>query len=100
MSGDITSLLDANKVVNELPLEEFTDKEKETVVGTSSRLMLGNDFDDMDPGWTFTKMFKNCTTLVDASELELPSTTLRVQCYERMFEGCTSLSAGPKMLPA
>ena len=37
--------------------------------------------------------------VTDASELELPATTLANYCYGSMFKGCTSLSAAPE-LPA
>ena len=47
----------------------------------------------------FDSMFKNCTNLIDVSNLILPATTLISSCYSQMFNGCTSLIATPK-LPA
>ena len=44
-------------------------------------------------------LFSGCTALSDASELELPSTTLAYYCYTYMFRGCTSLATAPA-LPA
>ena len=44
-------------------------------------------------------LFKANTTLIDASELLLPATTLAAQCYYDMYIGCTSLTTAPK-LPA
>ena len=37
--------------------------------------------------------FANCTLLTTAPEL--PATTLRQQCYYRMFDGCSSLTTAP-----
>lgn len=47
----------------------------------------------------FYGLFDSCDTLVDASGLMLPATTLADQCYCQMFEKCTSLVAAPE-LPA
>lgn len=46
----------------------------------------------------FRDFFDGCN-IVDASQLELPSTTLATQCYYGMFHNCASLSAAPA-LPA
>ena len=45
----------------------------------------------------FKNLFKNCTTLIDASELSLPKTTKK-SCYEGMFYGCTSLTTSPVLI--
>ena len=47
----------------------------------------------------FARFFRTCTGLSDASELLLPVTALANNCYESMFESCTSLTAAPE-LPA
>ena len=47
----------------------------------------------------FFRLFYNCSTLVDASNLILPATTLTRNCYAYMFEGCSSLTTAPE-LPA
>ena len=47
----------------------------------------------------FLWLFGANTTLTDASELQLPATTLTAECYESMFYGCTSLTTAPA-LPA
>ncbi len=49
--------------------------------------------------YVFFGLFKNNTTLTDASELLLPATTLTNACYQQMFDGCTNLTKAPK-LPA
>ena len=45
-------------------------------------------------------LFKNNVYLTDASELVLPWGNLASDCYESMFEGCTSLVTAPTILPA
>ena len=47
----------------------------------------------------FSNLFRQCTTLIDASNLKLPATTLSNLCYYQMFYGCTSLTEAPA-LPA
>jgi len=43
----------------------------------------------------FYGLFKDFTSLYDASELVLPSDTLSTGCYCEMFRGCTSLTTTP-----
>ena len=47
----------------------------------------------------FKLLFSNSSSLVDASDLILPATTLTKNCYDSMFDGCTSLVQAPE-LPA
>ena len=47
----------------------------------------------------FYELFAGNTTLIDASELLLPATTLTYACYQSMFWGCDNLTTAPK-LPA
>ena len=47
----------------------------------------------------FDSLFRGCHTLINASELQLPATTLVESCYGRMFYGCNQLIAAP-VLPA
>lgn len=75
VGGDIMSLLYG---------DEFTGQE--TVFPTDSR-------------YTFYHLFKDNTSLVDASDLILPAVTLVTECYDSLFYGCTSLIA-PPALPA
>lgn len=42
-------------------------------------------------------MFKGCTALTSAQP-KLNATTLTKSCYESMFQGCTSLVAGPELM--
>ena len=64
--------------------------------GSLSSLMEGND--SLQP-YYFSGLFKNCTGLVDASELEFPWNELSSDCFRNMFAGCTGLTAAPQ-LPA
>ena len=45
----------------------------------------------------YQSMFQNCTSLATAPEL--PTKTLKSQCYQDMFNNCTSLTTAPE-LPA
>lgn len=49
--------------------------------------------------YTFRDFFCDCNTLIDASKLILPATTLSKHCYSEMFCFCSSLIAAPE-LPA
>ena len=45
-------------------------------------------------GYCYNKMFDGCTSLISAPEL--PATTLAEWCYAYMFQNCTSLTSAPK----
>ena len=48
----------------------------------------------------FQSLFKECTTLINAKDINFGSiTTLSTNCYHSMFQGCTSLKTAPA-LPA
>lgn len=51
------------------------------------------------PFYCFKQFFKNCESVVDASELVLPATKLGWDCYNSMFENCKNLTKAPE-LPA
>lgn len=46
------------------------------------------------------QLFEDNETIIDASELEMPATTLSEGCYSSMFGGCVSLVTPPPELPA
>ena len=50
--------------------------------------------------FTFVCLFQYYTTLKDASDLLLPAMTLTANCYNSMFNSCTSLTTAPAELPA
>ena len=56
---------------------------------------LGN-YLNPNSGATYQELFKNCTGLYDASELELGSSMYRY-VYRETFSGCTSLTNPPKI---
>lgn len=62
------------------------------VSGDLFSLVEGNE---LKP-YMFKSLFKNCTTLVNASNLILPD-YVEIGCYEKMFEGCSSLIEGPEL---
>ena len=43
----------------------------------------------------YNSLFKNCTKLMDASQLELPSSNLSDYAFKSMFQGCSALSSIP-----
>jgi hypothetical protein len=47
---------------------------------------------------SFQELFRNCSGIIDASQLQLP-TTLTKGCFLYMFYGCTNLTSAPE-LPA
>ena len=64
--------------------------------------LLYNDFIDkkeIKNQYVFNKLFYQCTSLIDASNLVLPATTLAQFCYNEMFSRCTNLALVPE-LPA
>lgn len=44
----------------------------------------------------YNDMFNGCSNLLTPPEL--PATTIGASCYKRMFQGCTSLSTSPELL--
>lgn len=74
--------------------------------GNILSLIWGNtDFDNMSSttflqGYTFYKLFYNDTHVVDASQMLLPSLTIRGGSYREMFRGCTSLYKAPSVISA
>ena len=46
----------------------------------------------------FMTLFKNDTTLTDATSLNLPATRLAIGCYRGMFNGCTNLTTAPTLM--
>ena len=74
------------------------------VYGNIMSLIRGDNFvsNPKLPGtsYHFCKLFYNVTTLIDAENLVFPATTLKQDCYNSMFKGCTSLVNAPKILPA
>lgn len=72
------------------------------VSGNIMSVLHGDNFigqTTLTVNYQFEKLFYECTSLRDASNLILPATTLTSGCYYQMFYGCTSLVNAP-VLPA
>ena len=68
-----------------------------SLVACSDGISINNNFELT--AYCFNRLF-NSTSIVNAEDLELPSTTLSEGAYYQMFMGCASLSKAPKILPA
>ena len=64
------------------------------------RSLITNYATDSLPVSAFRRMFKDSTTLTDASELKLSAEFPSERAYLHLFNGCTSLVRAPKLLPA
>lgn len=70
--------------------------------GNAMSLIYGDNFENqttfpVGSGNNFCGLFRGNTTLLNASQLSLPATTIADLCYEYMFNGCTSLLTPPTM---
>ena len=73
------------------------------VQGNAMSLLYGDNYkgqtDLTGKSYAFYRLFRNNTKVVSAENLSLPATTLVDNCYQGMFNGCTSLTTAPE-LPA
>ena len=69
--------------------------------GNVMSLLFGDKFkgqtDLTGKDFAFVYLFSSNSNLVNAQNLSLPATTLAVNCYYNMFDGCTSLETAPKL---
>ena len=84
---------------------KFSGSKNFKVYGNVMSLLNGDNFlsnSEFASGTTYNLcgLFYGTTTIVDASNLILPATTLYQSSYNEMFRGCTNLVNGPKLLPA
>ena len=75
------------------------------VYGNAMSLLNGDDFinnSEFTTGSSFNLcgLFYRTTTIIDASNLILPATTLYESSYNGTFRECSNLVNGPKLLPA
>ena len=79
----------------------FSSSNNINVFGNINSLLYGDNYQSYNTTQlkyaAFTKLFYNCTHLIDASNLILPYSNLNYVCYESMFEGCSSLIKAPKL---
>jgi len=94
-SENQVSYSDGNNII------QFNDASGSYVAsGNINTLINYTDVDNVVLGsYAFNYLFSDCTHLIDASNLLLPSTTLASWCYLGLFRGCTSLIGVPE-LPA
>ena len=89
-------------IANMYGIGTFSSSGRFNAMGNAMSLVYGDNFASqttINSSYQLCKLFNNCTTLVDASNLILPATTLSDRCYYWMFRGCSSLTAAPE-LPA
>ena len=73
------------------------------ISGNIMSLIYAHDFQNqttLPAKYTFFRLFKDNTHIIDASNLTLPATNLTQYCYSEMFRGCTGLTEAPAELPA
>lgn len=70
-----------------------------TVSGNLDTLLNKNGKRHVTKSRAYRELFIGMSGLNDASQLELPSDRMTLQCYYGMFQNCTALSAAPA-LPA
>lgn len=80
----------------------FTINKKCNLKGNCMSMLYSDDAsDNVSVGtYAFQALFQNATAIIDASELQMPATTLANYCYRNMFQGCDGLIYPPKILPA
>ena len=72
------------------------------VYGNIMSLVSGDSFvnaDTLTENYALYALFYGCPNITSAENLVLPATTLTENCYNAMFQGCTSLTTAPE-LPA
>ena len=102
--GNIMSLLYGSNFKNQTEIEEdyaFANLFYDAYQSKECSILNASNL--ILPATTLTEgcyddMFFGCASLTTAPEL--PATTLAIYCYENMFEGCTSLTTAPSVLPA
>lgn len=89
-----------NYAVANVNTNKFTATGRFYAMGDPRSIYAGENFiGNSVAAYAFTYLFYQCTYLVDASGILLPATTLGRNCYNRMFQGCSGLTAAP-ILPA
>lgn len=104
-TGDIVEFRGDNTQYGSLPLSYNTFSGTTAtfeVYGNTMSLINSTGYTgvtDLTEQYAFNRLFAGCTGLTTAEYLVLPTTTLPMHVYSSMFEGCTSMTAGPE-LPA
>ena len=102
-AGDMISFKSIGYKNGENDKGTFTVNKNFNLKGNVMSLLFGDDgyksYDLTGYDYAFKCLFLNCTTLQSVSNDFLPATTLSDNCYDSMFQGCTSLIIAPE-LPA
>lgn len=89
--------------MNNLGIGTFTINKKCNLQGNCMSMLFGDNAADNysleGKNYAFYQLFYGCENIVNVSSNFLPATSLAMYCYEKMFDGCTSLNTAPK-LPA
>lgn len=79
----------------------FTVNKFHNLKGNCMSMLFGDEgninFSLNGKNYAFISLFVNNTKLIDASEFDLPATTLSSNCYVKMFSNCSSLIIAPKL---
>ena len=100
--GDKVLVKGTNTVYGGTNYNSFGGTAKVNVYGNIMSLISGDSFANNKTfidAFTFIRLFNSYTNLLSAENLILPATTLEVNCYSNMFDGCTGLTTAPE-LPA
>ena len=98
LSGDTIRVRGTNNVYDE---NKFSGTAYFNLSGNIMALIGGVNYEnlkELNYNRVFAQIFAN-SNVVEASELLLPATTLTEECYQSIFQGCTSLKTAPA-LPA
>ena len=78
----------------------FSSTGRFNIEGDPRSVYAGDNFENVAAkNYGLYQMFRNCTMLVSARDLLLPSTNIGTNFCMRMFQGCTALTDAPEVLP-
>jgi hypothetical protein len=86
-------------------IQSFTSTGKFDVLGNVMSILFGDNYIGKNSlivsgtQYSLSSLFEN-TKIRNAENLILPATTLKSNCYQSMFEGCSYLTDAPSVLPA
>ncbi len=79
----------------------FSSTGRFNVEGNPKSVCYGDNFINASlTQYAFCRMFQDCTKLVSAKNIYIPSVLSSSHCFVRTFQGCTSLVEVPEILPA
>lgn len=106
-SGDIVQFKGNNAAYSDdsWNYSSFSGTSSFELKGNILSLINGSNFNTLTTltesnAFAFSRLFNNCSSLVDASKTVFPATTLASDCYAHMFSNCTNLVNSPSIFPA